>query len=297
MKKILRVKNPNVYAEFVGAPLLHPLMAIIHYNELEPFRHSLNDYGVYGLFIQRKFPFKLTYGTLECDTSDAAIFAVAPGQIGGFEDNGELITLDGWVLLWSTELMKDSPLASIINDFRFFSYLHSKPLRMSQDEASHIESLLELMRQEMKEHKDSKDLRKVLLAYLNLILEYCDRIHRSTLIFREGDNHDILRRLDQALDEYYANNQQYKDGIPSVSYCAKELAYSTRHFGELVHKATGSTAIRYIHSYIVDKGKNLLISGNNISETSSQLGFEYPHHFTRIFKKLTGLTPSEFLGI
>jgi Response regulator containing CheY-like receiver domain and AraC-type DNA-binding domain len=26
------------------------------------------------------------------------------------------------------------------------------------------------------------------------------------------------------------------------------------------------------------------------------LGFEYPHHFTRLFKKETGITPTEFLG-
>lgn len=297
MKNFLRVKNPNIYAEFVNAPVLHPMVAIIHYNELEPFRHSLNNYGVYGLFIQRQFPFKLTYGTLECDTTDAAIFAVAPGQIGGFEDNGELISLDGWVLLWSAELMKDSPLAGSINNYRFFSYSHAEPLRMSSTEVSHIESVLELMRLEMKEHEDSKDLRKVLLAYLNLILEYCDRISRNTLISRGEASDDILRRLDSVLEKYYANNKQYEEGTPSVGYCAGELAYSTRHFGEMVHRATGSTAIHYIHSYIVDKGKILLMNGYNISEASRILGFEYPHHFTRIFKKMTGLTPSEFQGI
>ena len=52
MKNILHVTNPNVYARFVGAPELHPLVSIIHYDEVSPFRSSLNNYGVYGLFIQ-----------------------------------------------------------------------------------------------------------------------------------------------------------------------------------------------------------------------------------------------------
>ena len=38
------------------------------------------------------------------------------------------------------------------------------------------------------------------------------------------------------------------------------------------------------------------MNGNNISETSRLLGFDFPHHFTRLFKKVTGITPSEFLG-
>ena len=52
MRNILKVETPNDYARFVDAPVLHPLMSIIHYDELAPFRHSLNNYGVYGLFIQ-----------------------------------------------------------------------------------------------------------------------------------------------------------------------------------------------------------------------------------------------------
>ena len=56
MKKILKVDNPNVYAEYVGAPLLHPQLALISYDEVSPLRSSMNNYGVYGLFIQKQFP-------------------------------------------------------------------------------------------------------------------------------------------------------------------------------------------------------------------------------------------------
>ena len=62
MRNILKVDCPNDYARFVDAPVLPPLISIIHYDELAPFRHSLNNYGVYGLFIQRQFPNTLSYG-------------------------------------------------------------------------------------------------------------------------------------------------------------------------------------------------------------------------------------------
>ena len=43
-------------------------------------------------------------------------------------------------------------------------------------------------------------------------------------------------------------------------------------------------------------GKSLLMHGHNVSETAHLLVFEYVHHFNRIFKKVTGHTPSEFLA-
>ena len=41
MKKILRIDNPNVYAEYVGAPMLHPQLALISFDEVSPFRSRL----------------------------------------------------------------------------------------------------------------------------------------------------------------------------------------------------------------------------------------------------------------
>jgi len=51
MKKILKVHNVNDYAQYIGAPQLHPLVSVIHYDELEHCRHSLNNYDVFGIFI------------------------------------------------------------------------------------------------------------------------------------------------------------------------------------------------------------------------------------------------------
>ena len=46
-EKILRVHHVNDYARYIGAPELHPLVSVIHYDELEHCRHSLNNYDVY----------------------------------------------------------------------------------------------------------------------------------------------------------------------------------------------------------------------------------------------------------
>ena len=54
-------------------------------------------------------------------------------------------------------------------------------------------------------------------------------------------------------------------------------------------------AIGYIHDFVVNEAKTLLMKGMSVGDTAGLLGFEYPHHFSRLFKKVTGRTPTEFL--
>jgi AraC-like DNA-binding protein len=228
--------------------------------------------------------------------SDASIIAVEPGQIGGLEDNGERISLSGWALLWSPELLHGSELEHHMDRYQFFSYFFTDSLRMEPAEWLSITRLVEQMRQELTEHDDSPMLCSILMGYLRLLLEYCNRIYQRQLSQEDLAGNDLLKRFHGLLQRYFSEGRQLSHGLPTVAYCASELAYSPRYFGDVIRKATGGTAIGYIHTYVINQAKSLLMHGHNISETSHLLGFDYPHHFTRLFKKVTGLTPSEYLG-
>ena len=296
MKQILKVDNPNVYAAYVGAPVLHPQLALISYDEVSPFRNSLNNYGVYGLFIQQQFPKYLSYGTKSILVGDSSIIAVAPGQIGGGEDNGTPLYINGWALLWSPELLKDSPLEGRMDQYPFFSYFNTDWLRMEPQEWERLSAFLVTMKKEMQENPDSPALRRILTSYLQLILDYCQRIYLRQLSQKESSESDILKRFQHLLVEYFSKGLQHTQGLPTVAWCAGELAYSPRYFGDMIHQATGGTAIGYIHGFVIDKAKSLLMKGLSVGEVADLLGFEYPHHLSRLFKKVTGLTPTEFLG-
>lgn len=296
MKTILHITDPNVYARSVGAPVLHPLVSVIHYDEVSPVRTSLNRYGVYGLFVQRNFPKHLTYGMKMFDAAEGSIFAAEPGQIGGKEDNGEDLYIKGWALLFSPELLRGTDLEVKMKDYAFFSYFAIETLKMEPSEWGRITQLLTQLRHELQENEDSPALRIVILGYIRLILEYCHRIYLRQLSKEDKTSSDILKRFHNLLREYYLDGRQMDLGIPSVQYCAKEMAYSPRYLGDVIHKSTGGTAIGYIHSFVIEQGKSLLMNGHNVGETALLLGFEFPHHFTRLFKKVTGITPTEFLG-
>ena len=296
MKTILHITDPNVYARSVGAPQLHPLVSVIHYDEVSPVRTSLNRYGVYGLFIQRNFPKNLTYGMKMFDAAEGSIFAAEPGQIGGKEDDGEDLYIKGWALLFSPELLRGTDLEVKMKDYAFFSYFAIETLKMEPSEWGRITQLLTQLRHELQENDDSESLRDVILGYIRLILEYCQRIYRRQLSKEDKRTSDILKSFHNLLREYYLDEKQMELGSPSVQYCAKQMAYSPRYLGDVIHKSTGGTAIGYIHSFVIEQGKSLLMNGHNVGETALLLGFEFPHHFTRLFKKVTGITPTEFLG-
>lgn len=57
----------------------------------------------------------------------------------------------------------------------------------------------------------------------------------------------------------------------------------------------GIAPTRYIQQYRVDKAKELLIKSNaSIEEIAVSVGFANSSYFCKVFKSLTGITPSEF---
>ena len=80
-----------------------------------------------------------------------------------------------------------------------------------------------------------------------------------------------------------------------MAYFASKVCLSPNYFGDLISKETGTTAQRHIQDAVIDRSKQLLVDTRmSVSEIAYQLGFEYPQHFSRLFKSRTGMTPNEF---
>ena len=295
MEKILNVHTVNDYARYIGAPELHPLISVIHYDELEHCRHSLNNYDVYALFIGDEELEELSYGQIRYTLSQHALMCVAPGQIGGKTDTGEEIHTKGWALLFDTELLRNTELGRRMADYTFFSYSVSEALLMSEEQRQSIVTLLEQIRQELSREEDAHTLR-IVTSQVEQILELIARYYAQQLSTSvSSTNSDLLPRFEHLLRQYYARKLQRQHGLPTVKYCAQQLFLSPNYFGDLIRMLTGDTATSHIRRFLMQRAQQLLISGATITETSEQLGFDYPQHFTRMFKKHYGFTPSEFL--
>lgn len=293
MEKILKVHRVNDYARYIGAPVLHPLVSVIHYDELQHCRHSLNNYDVYAIFIGDEKLEQLTYGLTTYDLHRHALMCVAPGQIGGKADAGEEIHTKGWALLFDPELLHGTELQRRMNAYSFFSYNTQEALLMTDQQRQTIVTLLQMLRSSL--HPDTNAPRQLIVAHIQLILEFVARFYAQLLSAPSTEKADLLTRFENLLTRYYDDNLQRRHGLPTVRYCAQQLCLSPNYFGDLIRQFTGDTATSIIHRAIMQRARQLMISGATITETAQQLGFDYPQHFTRLFKKTYGLTPSDFL--
>lgn len=292
--KILKVHNVNDYAHYIGAPVLHPLVSVIHYDELEHCRHSLNNYDVYGIFIGDETLEELTYGLTTYDLHRHALMCVAPGQIGGKADTGEEIQTKGWALLFDPELIHGTDLEHRMPSYTYFSYNTNEALLMTAEQRLTIVNLLETLRKELPDADGQTPY--IIVAYLQLILEYIARYYAGQLSSQVQSSSDLLTRFENLLKRYYEEGQQLTYGLPSVKYCAQELFLSPNYFGDLIKQMTDDTAGNIIRRFVMQQAQKLLISGVSITSTAEQLGFEYPQHFTRMFKKHFGVSPSQYLN-
>jgi AraC-like DNA-binding protein len=293
MSKILKVKSVNDYGRYLGCAERHPLVCVIDYAEASPIRHSLNSYSVYGLFLRDDAEVELDYGCGKYDYNKGTLLCVAPGQVGGKEDNGETASITGWALLFHPDLLHGFPLERRIREYSFFDYRINEALHMTDEEHDIFVSLMRQMHSELTgKHDNLQDA--ILVSYIELALNFCQRFYNRQFVTRKIENSDILVRFDRLLRDYYDRQLQLTNGLPTVQYCADKLCMSANYFGDVIKKTTGDTAGNHIRRFVIQLAKNGLAAGKAVTQVSDLLGFEYSQHFCRMFKKLEGVTPSEY---
>ena len=73
------------------------------------------------------------------------------------------------------------------------------------------------------------------------------------------------------------------------------LGYSKSYLSKIFHEQSGETIAGYATTVRITRAKELIRNGNhNFSEISDMLAFDNPQYFSRVFKRITGMSPTEF---
>ena len=223
MKDYLYLNHANDYAQSVGAETYHPMVSVVHFDELGAIAHTLNKMGdVYAFFVQY---------------------------------------------------------------YHYFSYNVNEALHTIEGEKQLLWQLMGMIRRFIQHREPSPQTDRILQDYILLMCDYALLFYQRQFQDVAKGQNNLLSRFQQVLSDYYERDLQRQNGLPGVKYCASELCLSPSYFGDVVRSVSGESPTQVIRRYLIDRAKSLLVSGLTVTQVADELGFEYPQHFTRFFKK------------
>lgn len=287
---IISVADLNI---FFGLPKpKHPLITAFRFDNSPKYSGTM-VIGLYCIAIKKGVG-KFKYGQRYYDYDAGTMSFFSPNQVLAHEVD-EADTVDSGIALnFHPDFLSGYPLAKTIKNYGFFSYELNEALHLSEEEEATVENILSNIEREYQSNIDhfSQD---VMIAQIELLLQYSNRFYNRQFITRKPANNDILVRLESLLSEYFSSDKIFKSGLPTVQFVSEQLNVSPNYLSDMLRTITGQTTQQHIHNKLIEKAKELLsTTALSVSEIAYQLGFEYPQSFNKLFKKKTEVSPSEF---
>ncbi len=277
----------------------HPLISIVDYAVLiEAKAHSsitatIADY--YSISVKRGLSEKMRYGQQDYDFDEGVMYFLAPGQLLQTNPvrNPELKP-SGWILLIHPDFLWNTPLAKRIRQYEFFDYAVNEALFLSEKEELTLNGIIQNIQQEYHTNID-KFSQNIIISQIETLLNYSERFYQRQFITRQINNHHLLNRLEEVLDDYFANNDLLAQGQPTVQYIASQLNISQAYLRSMLKLLTGRNTQQHIQDKLIEKAKEKLSTTTlSVSEIAYELGFEHSQSFSKFFKTKTNVSPSGF---
>lgn len=297
MEEIIKIDSIDSYNKIRGIETLHPLITVIDLSKTKPMPAQTFNFGLYAIFLKELKCGELKYGRNNYDFQEGTLVFIAPGQVLGVQPNITTFQPSGWALLFHPDLIKGTSLGKKIHEYNFFSYDVNEALHLSEKERHIVLDCFTKIQYEMEQSID-KHSRTLITSNIELFLNYCTRFYDRQFVTRDHSNKGILEKFEDILNAYFTEDKSQKIGLPTVAYCASELNLSPNYFGDIIKSETGITAQEYIQTKVIDFAKERIFDHEkSISEIAYELGFNYPQHFTRLFKQKVGMSPSEYRSL
>ena len=295
MDKILNLDSVDLYNKLYGLETLNPLVSVIDLNKATSSVDLIRfNYGIYARYLKLEKACDIKYGRQTYDYQEGTIVCFAPGQTAETNPTTDKVQVNAHGILFHPDLLRGTSLGKSIKKYTFFSYEVNEALHLSEEERSIVMDCLKIIRMEL-EHGVDKHSKTLLVNHIELLLNYCMRFYERQFITRGKTNRDVLTRFENLLDEYFESALAEQDGLPTVKYFADKLCLSSNYFGDMFKKETGKSPQEYIQEKVIELAKERISdTADTVSQIAYSLGFQYPQHFCRLFKKRVGYTPSEY---
>lgn len=263
-----------------------PISEINKYIENEPV-HRLTFYDMTFITSGNE---KVFINQTELHVHSGDVICSIPGEIWSWPKRTEM---QGYVLLFEEEFLfsffNDK---QFLNKFRYLKHGRTSPLiRLDKKQFKNVVTYLEQINDEIQLGVSSSE--HVLRALVYLILALLERAEampvkiKDTITKEEQANRHIQAFV-KLVDEHYLQSHD-------VQFFADKLFITVNYLNRMTKEYLGSTSKSFILNRVIQEAKNLLnYTSLSVAEISSQLKFETPNYFVRLFRKYVGMTPKQY---
>ncbi|UOQ68325.1 helix-turn-helix domain-containing protein [Hymenobacter volaticus] len=193
----------------------------------------------------------------------------------------------GQVLRFTDEFVRLTGTDRELLLFQLFHQAAAEPVLVPDEQAMEMAFLVGSLQRQAASAAILRD--DLLRSYLKTLLLHCTRLSQQ----QRGATGSMVQaglfgRFQQLLELHYA---QWK----SVAEYADQLHVTANHLSVSIRKETGQPASEHIRRRIMLEAKRLVsLRDASLKEVAYQLGFEDVAHFSKLFKRCTGITFSHF---
>jgi AraC-like DNA-binding protein/ligand-binding sensor protein len=129
---------------------------------------------------------------------------------------------------------------------------------------------------------------EAVVRLLTIFAQHLSLISNQILVQRANAEPPVIAQARQFITEHQGERL-------SLSVVAKAVNTSTFYFCKMFKRATGIRFTQYLSRVRIEKAKNLLLNPNlRVSEIAYEVGFQSLTHFNRVFRKVTGQSPTTY---
>ena len=221
--------------------------------------------------------------------SENGFLIITPFDILTFERASE--DYSSTVLVLPTETF--SPILKDVNILNF-KYLKLSPVIFLQNEYLALYKQILATLWQMKELVDEEDFDKIATLQISS-LSVVQRDYYRKYVDGRDNQYDYIPRKKELFRNFINRLMESRLVSREVLFYANELGVSSGYLNEVCNEVSGHSAKAIIDSAVIAMLKyELSYTTKSVQELADDFNFPSQSYFTRYYKRMTGMTPSEF---
>lgn len=222
------------------------------------------------------------------DVSEGSLFFLSPGQVHSWVLSPDT---DGYIFFFSQPYYEMHYVNQKLKNFPFFnSPSFPRKLQLQSEELGNMVRLFEAIQNEHQSQNVMKQgfiLSLISQIYIHSVREFSKDDEKTSATSVSYFKH--YQDFENLLEESFTSQK-------SISYYASQLNISAKHLNRITQTVMQKTASEIITERVILEAKRMLMYlDEGLVEIAFRLGYEEYSYFARMFRKNSGITPSQFI--